>query len=302
MKMSEAKLSSTELINLLKSSNYAKFKEIVSAHFSRNRTDHVSGLKLIRTIANFAYDEKSQNEKFVEIVEYCKLANDTVIQNVPSSQLNDNLLKELFICSIHIMNRLIKLKFISSVNSFWSEFFKLSSKLKDQSLIHSRAYSLYAELWNFAVEREGSTVQERLCLIEIARGALEFQLLIKNTDKFSVAKFVDKVSRIGKMFAQKDSSKPVMEKLTSTIVELSSKLSDNKRLEDFAVLVYEIYFMFSPQWLAECLTPVRSLLGPGHQSLVEMLEMFTRIHCGEEVMSLPNRQEQLCDRQGSVMF
>ena len=300
--MSERSLSSTELISLLKSSRFEHFKEKVEAHFAQNRTDHVSGLKLSRTIASFAYGKESQTEQFTEVVENFSRANAIVTENIPASELTDNLLKELYICSIHVLNRLIKLKQLSAVSTFWPEFFRLSSKLREPSLVQGRAYSLYAELWNFSVEREPSSTEERVCLIEVARGALEFLLVLEKTERFTVSKFIDKVTWLSRSSVNKDPSMSVIEKVAMIVTELSSKLSDKSRHEDFALLLFEIFFCFAPKSLAVGLSHVKGILGPGGRKVLELMELLAKVQTGESLGSVKWSPGRLSERARAVLL
>ena len=276
----KARLSSTELFNLLKSSEIEKFRSIVSKYFSQNKTDHVSGLKLSKTIAAFAGDEKSQNDKFVGILEDFKLSIETVVQHTPSSQLTDSLLKELYDNSYYVLTRLVKLKQIQAVKSFWRELCRLSTKFQDSRSIHGRAYNLYATLWKFSLESSASSpsVSERIGLIDIAQGALEFFLVIEKTEKFSPEKFVEKVSRVSKTFAQKEASKEVLEKISSLIINLSRKMSDKSKREEFGLLLFQSFYQIAPGSLGQCLPQVRQLAGD--EKLVAVLEIFTNLQAG----------------------
>ena len=126
-----------------------------------------------------------------------KLFTETVVQHTPSSQLTDSLLKELYDNSYFVLIRLVKLKQIQAVKSFWRELFRLSTKFQDSRPIQGRAYNLYATLWKFSLESSASSVSERLGLIDIAQGALEFFLVIEKTEKFSPEKFLEKVCLCG---------------------------------------------------------------------------------------------------------
>ena len=300
--MSEPRLSSTELSNLLRSNKIDEFKNIVSNYFAQTSSDHANALKLSKVVAHFAYDENSSRENLVEIVECFNTSVDTVIQKVPSSQLSDDFLKELYVSSFHVMNRLIKLRHVQAVNSFWPEFFKVSNKMKDLKHIYSRASNLYADLWNFALDKEPSSVTERICRLDIARGALEFLLIIKKTEKFSATKFFEKVSWLSKNSVKKDNRKVVVEKVCSLIVELSVKLSENSRQEDFALLVFEIVFNYAPESLEESLHRVKKLLDPGGGKVLVAMELLTKIHRGMELSSLRWSGGRLSDRASAVLL
>ena len=280
----KGRLSSTELYNLLKNSQIEKFRMIVSTFFSQNKTDHASGLKLLKTIATFAYDEKSQNDKFVDILEDFKLSIETVIQHTPTAQLTDNLLKELYDNSSHVLMRLVKLKQIHPVKSFWPELFRVSTKFQDQRSILGRAYSLYAALWKFSLESSASSVSELLGLLDIAQGSLEFFLVLEKTDKFTSAKFLEKVSKVIKTFSQKRPGKEMLEKITSIVLNFCSKLSDKSKKEEFALLLFATFYQIAPGSLAQCLPQVRQMAED--EKLLAVLDIFTNIQAGRGSGSL----------------
>ena len=77
------------------------------------------------------------------------------------------------------------------------------------------AYNLYVMLWNFAFKLEPSMNQELevLCLINIQFCSLKFLTLLDKSDKFSLAKLVDKVMSSTRLVFKKNSSQAVIDLL-----------------------------------------------------------------------------------------
>merc|ERR1719318_2076768 len=117
-------------------------------------------------------------------------------------------------------------------------FFRIHEKVVFKETLNNMAHNLYVMLWNFAFKLEPSIKLELevLSLINIQFCALKFFTLLDESDKFSMAKLVDKVMSSTRLIYKKNSSQAVSDILGSRILEIVN----NSIMEEQGVNKWEI--------------------------------------------------------------
>ena len=138
--------------------------------------------------------------------------------------MTDIFLKELFGNISHLINRLVKQELASTIMTLATTFFRIHEKVVNKETLNNMAHNLYVMLWNFAFRLEPSMKLELevLSLINIQFCTLKFFTLLDKSDKFSMAKLVDKVMSSTRLVFRKNSSQAVSDLLGSRILEIVS--------------------------------------------------------------------------------
>eukprot|EP00092_Neocalanus_flemingeri_P039910 GFUD01043469.1.p1 GENE.GFUD01043469.1~~GFUD01043469.1.p1 ORF type:complete len:231 (-),score=57.96 GFUD01043469.1:21-662(-) len=212
-----APLSTTVLIGLLNQGKFKDFVDAVNTHFDSDDTDDVSALKTLKTVAAFVYQKEIAGEVIEDVVNIVVTCVNIVINKESKTDL---FLKELYGNISHVMNRLIKQEQTKSVIVLAGVFFTISDKVVSKEILPNMAHIVCVMLWNFGLKVEPSMKLELevLSLVNIQFYALKFLILVQKSDKFSLAKLVDKVMSSTRLALQKNSSPTVCDDLYAKIL------------------------------------------------------------------------------------
>ena len=218
MTMALTPLSTGTLIELLlNKKKFRDFIKTVHAHFYNSPTDHVSALKVYKTIEVFAYKEDFDEETVAEIADISNQMLDTILEE--QQQLSDSFLsKDLLANSGFSLKRALQQKLSSVIPKFGNLPYKVLCKCKDKSAHSARMYQNYISLWNYYIQsHEGTKTEGAIVrLFSIAELSLKYYTISKDPDKISTGdteKLIERASHLIRTLGCKSSSRNLHEKI-----------------------------------------------------------------------------------------
>ena len=142
-------VSTTSMLGMLNKSKVADFVKTVNDHMDKNPTDQVSALKVVRTVASFAFNINNLNSstRLRRMLRNASLSGEVIAclvkcvsVAVPSGKRD--VVKDMYSKLYHVMERLVKQEQLHEVVSLCPTFLQLSGALVEPAAVGVRGDNL----------------------------------------------------------------------------------------------------------------------------------------------------------------
>ena len=269
-------LSTTALIGQLKSGQFRGFIDKVEEHFHADDSDSLSALKVIKTVAAFVYEQEIPEEFVGGVVKTVETCEETISRETKP----DIYLKELFGNISHLMSRLVKQEHQYSIPVLASVFIRIHSRVVSKDIMNNMVHNLYVLLWNMAYKLEPSMTSENdiISLIDIQFSALEIYTLLFKTDRFTMAKLLDKVMSTARLMVKKNGEKTICTLLQTKLLLVIKNPVMEQVVQKWELCCFMVeLFSRDKERVEMLLAELQEILGKSYSAEIEYLKFVTAL-------------------------
>lgn len=197
-------LSTGIIIGLLREKKFAEATNLIKDFFRSSEADYSSAMKVNRTLAAFAYENVFEEQTVNDILSLGNLVVEIIFKYQPAEELTDKCLQEIFYNAAHVLSRIIKQKLTEAISIYCEVPLKIAKRLKDNSQLTVKAYTIYGELWNYFIaysqKMKVNEEEINLVLLSISCSSIRYLMFIRNSNHFNVEKLLDRVTNVYRVF------------------------------------------------------------------------------------------------------